>query len=349
MEQTLEKKEVVQEKPTVEIIDEPIVEKEDAEIDLSELSAEERVLAEKHGIKEKEKVEDEHKEQQESAAKSGNEEKEVKEEVTALPTFEEIENNEEHLSKFNPNEKALYWKWKNDKRKRQDAQRKADELQARLELETVKDKSSSIKLKRIKEVLGADSEITVDKLLGIIEDSGGETNEENNRPITKADLDKIESEKLRKINEQTKQTDEQKQRLAIAEQIGKTKYKDFDNIVNLAKEVVFNDKTGTYQEILNAALSDPNFDEEKLIDRVVTIAKLSDKFGKDSTNAPEKKEKVEKVVENSKKKISSASISSSGGKRIIVEDDLTVEDAARLSPDQWIRLSPQTRKRILGG
>lgn len=349
MEQTPKEKEVVQEKPTVEIIDEPIIEKEEIEIDLSELSTQERKLAEKHGIKETEKKENEHKEQQEPSAQNGNEEKEVKEEVTALPTFEEVENNEEHLNKFNPNEKALYWKWKNDKRKRQDAQKKADELQARLELETVKDRASAAKLKRIQQVLSADSEITVDKLLGIIEDSGETNNDENNRPITKADLDKIESEKLRKIEEQNRQSAEQKQRLAIAEQIGKTKYKDFDNIVELAKEVVFNDKTGTYQEILNSALSDPNFDEEKLIDRVVTIAKLSDKFGKESVNATEKKEKVEKIVENSKKKISSASIGSSGGKRVIVEDDLTVEDAAKLSAAQWIRLSPQTRKRILGG
>jgi hypothetical protein len=82
--------------------------------------------------------------------------------------------------------------------------------------------------------------------------------------------------------------------------------------------------------------------------KVVTIAKLSSKYGKESASV-EKKESVEKVIDNSKKKVSSASIGSSGGRRTIVEDDLTVEDAARLSADQWTRLSQQTRKRILGG
>ena len=342
----LEPKVEEKESKPVEIeIDETV--EETPEVDLSGLSAKEKVLAEKHGIKEKEKSPDgEHKEQSGNAAKNSNEEEKGKEEVT--PTFEEIENDEKHLEKFNPNEKALYWKWKNDKRKRQDSQKKVDELQARLELETVKDKASAIKLSKIKNILASDTELTVDKLLAIIDDSGVVDKEEDDRPLKRSDLDRIEQEKRVKLEEQSKQTNEQKERLAIAENIGKTKYKNFDDLVNLAKEVVAEDKTGTYQEILNVALSDPNFDEEKLIDRVVTIAKLSSKYGKESASA-EKKESVEKIIDNSKKKVSSASIGSSGGKRTISEEDLTVEDAAGLSAAQWARLSQQTRKRILGG
>jgi hypothetical protein len=43
----------------------------------------------------------------------------------------------------------LYWKWKNDKRKRQDAVAKVDELKAELELKQVKDNLSNTKLKKI--------------------------------------------------------------------------------------------------------------------------------------------------------------------------------------------------------
>ena len=341
----LEPKVEEKEKKPVEIeIDETV--EETPEVDLSGLSAKEKVLAEKHGIKETEKkVNGEHKEST-GDAKEGVAEEKGKEEVT--PTFEEIENDEKHLEKFNPNEKALYWKWKNDKRKRQDSQKKVDELQARLELETVKDKASAIKLNKIKSVLASDSELTVEKLLAIIDEGGHVSEEQDDRPLKRSDLDIIEQEKRVKLEAESKVVNEQKERLAIAENIGKTKYKNFDDLVNLAKEVVLEDKTGTYQEILNSALSDPNFDEEKLIDRVVTIAKLSSKYGKESASV-EKKEGVEKIITNSNKKVSSASISSSGGKRTIVEDDLTVEDAARLSADQWTRLSQSTRKRILGG
>jgi hypothetical protein len=339
----LEPKVEEKESKPVEIeIDETV--EETPEIDLSGLSSKEKEMAEKHGIKETEKN-GEHKVNTPDA-KEGVAKEEVKEEV--IPTFEETENDEKHLEKFNPNEKALYWKWKNDKRKRQDSQKKVDELQARLELETVKDKASAIKLGKIKNILASDTELTVDKLLAIIDEGGIQQEDNSDAPLKRSDLDKIEQEKRVKLEEQTKQTNEQKERLAIAENIGKTKYKNFDDLVNLAKEVVVEDKTGTYQEILNAALSDPNFDEEKLIDRVVTIAKLSSKYGKESASV-EKKESVEKVIDNSKKKVSSASIGSSGGRRTIVEDDLTVEDAARLSADQWTRLSQQTRKRILGG
>lgn len=346
MEPVIKEKSEDQEKPLIEIAEDVV--EETPEIDLSELSAPERAMAEKHGIKETKKEENGELKINNSDAKEGVVEEKKEPVVEQLPTFEDIENDEKHLEKYNANEKALYWKWKNDKRKRQDAQKKADELQARIELETVKDRASAIKLKKISDALRSpDGEITVEQLTRIIE-GDSETREDDRQPLTRADLDKIETEKKQKLEEQDRQSKEQKERLAIAENIGKTKYKNFDDLVNLAKEVVLEDKTGTYQEILNLALSDPNFDEEKLIDRVVTIAKLSSKYGKESASA-EKKEKVEKVIDNSKKKVSSASIGSSGGRRTIAEDDLTVEDGARLSADQWIKLSPQTRKRLLGG
>lgn len=346
MEIELKSEKEVDQKPVIEISEEVI--EETPEIDLSGLSSKEKVLAEKHGIKETEKKDGEHKVDTSITEKGVEAEK--KEEVVEVPTFEDIENNETHLEKFNPNEKALYWKWKNDKRKRQDAQKRAEELQARLELETVKDRASGIKIKRLKEFLSNPSDdLTVEKLLGIIDSESIPAETEDTRPLTKADLDKIEQDKRIKLEEQSKQTNEQKQRLAIAEKIGLTKYANFNELVELAKEAVAEDKSGTYQEILDEALNDPNYDEEKLVDRVATIAKLSKKYGKQSVNGTESKDKVEKVVENSKKKISSASISSSGGRRTVVEDDLGVEDASRLSAEQWTKLSPQTKKRILGG
>ena len=73
-----------------------------------------------------------------------------KEDSEKIVTFEDVETNEKLLDKYSKNEKALYWKWKNDKRKRQDAVAKVDELKAELELKQVKDNLSNTKLKKIR-------------------------------------------------------------------------------------------------------------------------------------------------------------------------------------------------------
>ena len=77
---------------------------------------------------------------------------------------------------------------------------------------------------------------------------------------------------------------------------------------------------------------------------------MSDKYS-DVVNSVDKesKEKANRVLENSNKKVSSASVSGASGKRIVSEAELTPEQAARLSLDQWRRLKPETKKRLMMG
>ena len=85
-------------------------------------------------------------------------------------------------------------------------------------------------------------------------------------------------------------------------------------------------------------------------DEIVHIAKLHPKFQEVSNSVdPENKEKVEKAVKNSKKKVSSASITGSGGSRTVNENDLTCEQIGKLSVAQYSKLSKKTRIRGLKG
>ena len=136
----------------------------------------------------------------------------------------------------------------------------------------------------------------------------------------------------------------------FAEKIGSAKYDNFDKISNLAKEIILADASKTYQKLIDESFLNDDVDENMLVERVVSIARMSPKFN-DVVNQvdPEAKKKADRIIENSKKKVSSASMTGSSGKRIISESELTVEQATKLSTQQWNKLKPETRERILKG
>ena len=316
------------------------------------LLPEEVEMAEKHGLVDKEAKEvDEsskeeedgkHEKQPEPETEDSKEDESEEKKDEVKPTFDEVEAKEDNLKKYNPNEQALYWKWKSDKKKKQAAIKELEEVKANYELGTIKEKS---KLKKISEALRSDN-ITVEQLQEIIGDTVEKTDD---APLTRADLKQIESERELKTKQEQTANQQYAERLQTAEQIGKTKYDNFEELTKLAQEVVDSDKTNTYKGVLDASFSDIDIDEEQLVERVVTIAKLNPKYGKKSeTQEPEKAESnVDRVIKNSKKKISSASVGKGGGMRAISHDDLTVEDAAKLTTAQWIKLPDAVRKRLL--
>ncbi len=319
------------------IDDQPIGEKggeATQEFSVEGLSSGEIELAKKHGfIKNTEdkkeegiEIEDgEHKEQSESKAKD-KEEKEVD-----SPSFEQVEEDEKLLNKYGKNEKALYWKWKTDKNKRQEAQKEVNQLKERLK-EAVDSGVSGKKLEKIKDLLKNPDSLTIESLQAVLDE-------------------KIEPEK--KDNELNNAQAIQ-QKVAIkaqfAEKIGSSKYDNFDKISNLAKEVINGDSSKTYQKLIDESFLNDDVDENMLVERVVNIARMSPKFN-DVINQvnPEAKAKADRVIENSKKKVSSASLNGASGKRIISESELTPELATKLTTQQWNKLKPETRQRLLKG
>lgn len=269
-------------------------------------------------------------EQQKQPISKTEENPEEKEEVVEEhPTFEQVDQNKDLLKKYNKNEQALYWKYKADRKKRQEAEEEKESLKAELELSKVKDSAASIKLKRVEELLSQDKELTVKEILEIIKSEESEKKEESP-----------------KVNPQEKELQKRKERVEFMEEIGRSQHEDFDNLVELAAELT--KVTPRYQKRFEIMLADPNLDPQEVIDEVVEVAKKNPKYTQGKQASTAEKAKVEKAIKNSEKKPSSAAISTSGN-REITESSLTVEQASRLSPSQWRALKPETKKRILMG
>jgi hypothetical protein len=340
-----------------QIVIDDVVEKEEQGFSIEGLTEEEVELAKKHQlIKEEEEKEDgELPEQPEPTTEedTGSEEdkEEKEEEVDTDPdNFDAMdsvfEKNEEKFHKtFSSNQKALYFKSKRDKQLRQEAVKELEELKASAELNTLKESVSGKKLSAIKEAL-ADPDLTVEKLQAIIDGQAVSA------PKEKEVMTREEYEALRKKEEDKQRVEHERftQRVKLAEQIGKSKYDKFDDIANLAQEVVNEDKTGVYQKVLSEAFRDINIDEDVIVDTVVRVAQMSPKFKDAVVNAsPSDREKVDRAIKNSKKPVSSASLSGSGRRVIANEDDLTPEDAVKMNNKQWMKLKESTRRRLLGG
>jgi hypothetical protein len=294
------------------------------------LDVEEVALAKKHGlVKDEEKKDGEH---DKSPKPEGKEvPKEEKVETVEVPTFEQAEADEKLVDKFGKNEKALYWKWKTDKHKRQEAQKEAEDLRGKLK-EAVDSGISGKKLEKIKEMLKNPDSLTIEALTAAID----EHIEPDKKP-TELDNAQVIQQKVA-IKAQ------------FAEKIGSAKYEKFNEISVLCKEVISEDKSGTFQKLIDDSFMNDSVDENMLVERVVNIARMSPKFQAVTSQVdPEAKAKADRVIENSKKKVSSASVSGASGKRIVSESELTVEQAVRLSPEAWGKLKPETKKRILMG
>lgn len=315
----------VLEKAMVEI-DEPVQVVEDIEVDTSGLSEKEIEMGKSQGMIKEEKK-DEHKELPKIAAKE-----DIKEEVH--PTFEDVEKDENHLKKYNRNEQGLYWKWKTDKQKKQAAIKDREDLNTQYELDKVKHLATRQKLDKLKAELTAGKELTAEQLIQIIDD--GKTEEKEDSPVKKDSTESL------------------KEKISIkaqyAEKIGNAQYEHFQEYAKLAKEVIADDTSGDYQKLIDQAFVSDDVDENMLVERIIRIAKLSDKFSTVGKSAsPEKKEEAERIIKNAEKKTSSASVAKAGGKRVVSEDELTVAEAAKLSTEQWGKLSNRTRNRILQG
>lgn len=317
-----------------------VEETQDDGFDIEGLMPEEIEMAKNTGLyKEPEEGEDdgEHKKSDKpTTEKNKSEQKEeVKAEVNTDPdNFEEMESIHEKdekafHEKFTPNQKALYFKNKIEKKKRQEIQKERDDLKQKLEM--VKDSSlSQAKIDKIAKMLKEDVDnLTIEGLQRIIEEKSTIAEEKEPQAV---DINKLQQ----KISE----------RIIFAESIGKSQYENFENLVKLAGEM-FRDKP-RYQKQFDSMLTDNNIDENEIVDFVVDIAKLNKNYNVQKVD-PVVKNKVDRVLKNSQKKVSSASVTGASGRRVVSEDELTCDDASKLPISQWSKLKESTRQRILKG
>lgn len=280
--------------------------------------------------------------EEEEDADDDNEEVEEKEEAeeednTDPDNFEDmdkvIEKDEKSFhQKFSPNQKALYFKAKAAKKKLQESNARAEELQKKVDELKVSSGSSS-KLEKIAAALKR-GDATYEEFESII-------NEEVE--ASDKDVEKQPETVQDKINT----------KLDFTMKIGSAKYDNFAEVSKLAEELALQDRK--YKALIVDDVNNDEVDESQLAETIVMVAKFHPKYN-EVVNKPQdgegvetvKTPKVKRALENAKKKVSSASVGGSG-RRIISEAELTVEQAERLSPDKWNKLKPETQKRILMG
>ena len=330
----------------IEIPEAPV--KEEIVIDTKELPQEEKALAEKHGMVKKE----------------DNEQK-VEEKIVEkdkIQTFEDTEKDEKNLVKnYSKGEQALYWKWKHDKKERQTAQAerdlaaiKAKSLEQKLtELNGGLEVSKS-KLAKVEALLsGPADEITIEALQAILKTEPKK--DDADKPLTKKDLEALKEESTKEQEEQQKKQAFIQGRIAEADELCKTKFDNYEEITDCAKAVLegkvslpkYVDSKKLSAELVQMVSADVELDE--IADFVKDIATLHPDFGKktETKAVKESKENIDRILENANKSKSSASISGGNGRRVISEDNLTLEDAAKLTTEQYRNLKPKTKERLM--
>lgn len=327
------------------IIDDTIEEKEEVEIETEGLESKELESAKKFGIvKEEEAEKKEEKKEDEKKEEDGGEKQLDPVDFDSMDEAYSKDVNKFH-TKFTPNSKALYFKYKRNKQLRQEAQELADTAVKDRELLEVKERSYTKQL--------ADIEAILDKI-----DSGDEN-------ITTADIRKIiafrketaerkeeetKNEKPAKKEEDKRHVEYLQEKAKNSELLGKSKYEDFSRYVDLANDVVAQDKD--IASMLTKAYHDPEVDEEQLVEKIVKIARMNPDFYKkaedNKTDKIEKKDKqeIDRMVANASKKKTSAALTSGSGRREVSYDELTLADVAKMDRKQWNALPNDVRERL---
>jgi len=339
----------------IEIIEVEEEKKEDLTVEAAKeagLRDEEIAMAKAHGlIKEPEEPAKEPAKKPEEEAQKPEEKKpedkkleekkqeEQKEEAKPEPIEDNLDDNPEkeleRIKAFNANEKALYFKQKKEKRKRQFIER---------ELELTKVKLAAYEQEKQKPPREDEAEDELDLELG-------EGKKPKEKYITQEELDRREKEKIEKEKIQRHEADTIRQKLIDNEQEAKTRYPDFDNVMEFAKEMIREDKTGAYALMLSKSAADPESDTAEFVYKLGTLHPKYKKAEPKKEEAPKEEgdtKKVEKIVNNANKRLSSATLGgSTGTARFVSEEDLTLEDTKHMNTAQWNKLKKETRERLL--
>jgi len=340
-----------QENNSVEI-EIPIETPEETVYETEGLSKEELAMVEKHGLIPKtEEATDEHKKQPEvkSEEDSGDEKTEEDEaEILDPSSFEEMDDvfdkdEEKFHKKFTSNAKALYFQNKKNKNLRQELQKELDTYRAEKELGSIKDSVSSKKLAKINELLANPDNLTIEALQEALGTQVRDT--DGTDKISRAELERELAQK-KEIEEANSRA--YADRIKLAEQIGRSKYDNFEQIATLAQEVIDADKTGLKKKLLSEVFTNKDIDEAEIVNAVIEVAQFSQKFKDVVNNASSSdKENVNRAIKNSKKQVSSASISSSSNRKVINHDDLTIADIAGMTTEQYMKIPKKVRERVL--
>ena len=256
------------------------------------------------------------------------------------------EDDEQRVHKdLSKDEKGFYFKAKKERKQRQAIQQHNELIQKTLE---ASNRKAELLQKELEKYKSGDHFVK------------GVDEKDEDDFITKGDLEARdkrvqEDEGLKQADWEVNQAAQASQSAAI-EAVGAeetSKNSDFPRVVNLVQEVASQDTTGQIINNIDRRAAQIGKDPEAqqdFIDYIYRVAKRHSKFN-DIGKTPDK-EKIElahKASKNASKSVSSASIPSGGGRKLVSENDLTPEEGARLSNEKWMKLKPETQRRLLMG
>lgn len=262
----------------------------------------------------------------------------------------------------------LYHRMKKNRTNRQNAEAERD--QALIQKKALEEKTAQLQAELAAakaKPANAEDDLNLDETIEPVADEG-------EKPLTRADLDRIEKEKA----EQAQREAEQKRgraadisdRLDEQSEEAKVRYKDFDTVMDLTADLMKNlptlvpdrreqQKVATkikncIDALANADKYDP--DQYNGADMAYEIGQLHPKYKAGGTDTIADKgadltpDKLNRIVNNSQRR-SSAALNGGAGRRVISVENLTVEDMAAMPTAEFRKLRkdrPDIVKRLLG-
>ena len=273
----------------------------------------------------------------------------------------ELSDEEEHelLNQYSKNEKGLYWQAKNERKKRQNAELERDFLKTKVKAfesqqsnnvsrETIDDKEPEIE----------------DPLANLKDDDVITVSDIKKYEAKKAELEakRLEKDNAKKAEERKKLVDIDNKFVEL-ESGARERYDDFDDVMKLSTEILADPRKvfGDNKRMINKAIAlgkaiyaefgdinnvNPEFNATDLSYELGQLhPKYKSKSEQSNDGESMSESKMNKIVENSNKRISSASLA--GGKRMKGADEISLDDVSRMSQADYNKLPANVRERLL--
>lgn len=322
-------------------------------------SADELDRAEKRGLIKKKPVEE--KAEVKADAETKPEEKENKdiaetkpEKKSSLPefSFKTPEQEKAWLDAFGPGteQRAMYFRMKNERQQRQAAEKERDRLT--LQFEAMKADLEALKTGKVQQEV----------------DENGNIIDPEEKPLTLKQWKELQRQEAEERERQQREIQEQggvvAESLKTQEEYAKSVYQDYDDTLKLAADVMKNleslitnkwEQQEAIQLMKDLQIAAANADKYGIDDRNAAlisyqIGKLHPSWGKqhghrsepqtDGKLDPKKAngsltpEQMKRIETNTQRRVSSASIPGGGGSRAVSVEDMTVSDVLKMSPEQ---------------
>lgn len=286
------------------------------------------------------------------------------------------------LASLSNNGKNLYWAQKYERRQKAKAISERDEATKKLE---ELNRSLEEAKKELEELRSRKTDVEDDDPLNLDGKKKQAEEDPKKKPLTEEDLDRREKERQDKLEAESKARAERaatiREHLNQQQEEARERYNDFDDSLVRASEII----TAATQGKLNDLYADPRrasrvarqvnellrayaqadaFEpgEYNAADMTYELGQQHPDFGKPTkkpgadakggkkgeTDADGNPEGVRRALENASRRGSSASLGGGGSRREVTVDELTEDQAARMSESEWIKLPKWKRQELLG-